>query len=72
MPSIFQSLQDLDERRIKCFQHLLKKSVECEKNVFPIIIKCLDGIVEAANTIQEKNVSKPFVSNVSNADINFF
>ena len=57
MPGIFQSLQDLDEKRIKNFKILLKKSVEIECSVFPIINKCLDGIVVAADSINEKNVN---------------
>lgn len=32
-------------------------SVEVEKKVFPIINKCLDGIVNAAQKINEKEVS---------------
>ncbi|XP_042210378.1 formin-binding protein 1-like isoform X2 [Homarus americanus] len=54
MPSIFQGLQDLDEKRINNFKNLLKKSVEIERSVFPIINKCLDGIVSAADSIDEK------------------
>ena len=57
MPGVFQSLQELDERRILNFKSLLKKSVDIERSVFPIINKCLDGIVGAADSINEKNVS---------------
>ncbi|KAK8744888.1 hypothetical protein OTU49_000666 [Cherax quadricarinatus] len=58
MPNIFQGLQDLDEKRINNFKNLLKKSVEIERSVFPIINKCLDGIVSAADSIDEKNDSQ--------------
>ncbi|XP_066940735.1 formin-binding protein 1 isoform X16 [Macrobrachium rosenbergii] len=58
MPGIFQSLQDLDEKRINNFKNLLKKSVEIERSVFPIINKCLDGIVSAADSIDEKQDSQ--------------
>ncbi|KAK8399949.1 hypothetical protein O3P69_002972 [Scylla paramamosain] len=54
MPGIFQGLQDLDEKRINNFKNLLKKSVDIERAVFPIINKCLDGIVSAADSIDEK------------------
>ncbi|XP_050714494.1 cdc42-interacting protein 4-like isoform X3 [Eriocheir sinensis] len=54
MPGIFQGLQDLDEKRINNFKNLLKQSVEIERAVFPIINKCLDGIVTAADSIDEK------------------
>lgn len=58
MPNIFQSLQDLDEKRIKNFKNLLKNTVEIERAVFPIINKCLDGIVNAADSIDEKQDSQ--------------
>lgn len=54
MPGIFQGLQDLDEKRINNFKNLLKQSVDIERAVFPIINKCLDGIVSAADSIDEK------------------
>ncbi|CAL4105034.1 unnamed protein product, partial [Meganyctiphanes norvegica] len=58
MPGIFQSLQDMDEKRINNFKNLLIKSVDIERSVFPIINKCLDGIVSAANKIDEKHDSQ--------------
>ncbi|KAK3857146.1 hypothetical protein Pcinc_036584, partial [Petrolisthes cinctipes] len=58
MPGIFQGLQDLDEKRINNFKNLLKKSVEIERSVFPIINKCLDGIVSAAESIDEHSDSQ--------------
>ncbi|KAB7507512.1 Formin-binding protein 1-like protein, partial [Armadillidium nasatum] len=58
MPGIFQSLQELDEKRIQQFQALLKKGVDSHKAVLPIIIKCLDGIVTAADSIQEEKDSQ--------------
>ncbi|KAK7081715.1 Formin-binding protein 1 [Halocaridina rubra] len=58
MPGIFQSLQDLDEKRINNFKNLLKKSVDIERSVFPIINKCLDGVVNAADSIDEKHDSQ--------------
>lgn len=47
----------MDEKRINNFKNLLKNSVEIERAVFPIINKCLDGIVTAADSIDEKFVS---------------
>jgi len=58
MPGIFQSLQDMDEKRINNFKNLLIKSVDIERSVFPIINKCLDGIVSAANRIDDKQDSQ--------------
>lgn len=57
LPEVFRQLQDLDEKRIKNIKNFIYKSVEIEKDVFPIITTCLDGIVRAADIINEKEVS---------------
>lgn len=51
MPKVFKQLQDLETRRIDCTKNLMKLSAIIQKNVAPIINKCLDGIVETANSI---------------------
>lgn len=58
MPEIFRQLQELDEKRIKNIRNFMAHSAELERKVFPIINKCLDGIVNAANEINEKEVSQ--------------
>ena len=59
MPSIFQMLQDIDEKRIVNLKYFIKASVEVEQSVFPIVNKCLDGIVQAADSIDESKVGAP-------------
>ncbi|XP_019767766.1 formin-binding protein 1-like isoform X4 [Dendroctonus ponderosae] len=54
LPEVFRQLQDLDEKRIKNIKNFIKGSVELERNVFPIINKCLDGVLKAADIINEK------------------
>ncbi|GFG34405.1 hypothetical protein Cfor_07669, partial [Coptotermes formosanus] len=54
MPDMFHQLQELDEKRIKNIKNFMVQSVDIERNVFPIISKCLDGIVRAAEQIDEK------------------
>ncbi|XP_074029177.1 formin-binding protein 1-like Cip4 isoform X3 [Leptinotarsa decemlineata] len=54
LPEVFRQLQDLDEKRIKNIKNFIQSSVEIERNVFPIINKCLDGILKAADIINEK------------------
>lgn len=49
-------LQELDEKRIKNIKNFIHSSVEIERNVFPIIATCLDGIVRAGDLINEKEV----------------
>lgn len=56
MPEIFRQLQDLDEKRIKSIRSFIAHSAEVERKVFPILNQCLDGIVNAANEINEKEV----------------
>ena len=56
MPSVFQGLQELDEKRIKCIQNNMRQATEQEKSVYPIVNKCLDGILHAANEIDPLQV----------------
>lgn len=49
-------LQDLDEKRIKNIKNFMLSSVDVERKVFPIIMQCLDGMENAANSINEKEV----------------
>nr|XP_015839425.1 PREDICTED: formin-binding protein 1 isoform X2 [Tribolium castaneum] len=54
LPEVFRQLQELDEKRIKNIKNFIRSSVDIERNVFPIINKCLDGILKAADVINEK------------------
>ncbi|XP_037081869.1 LOW QUALITY PROTEIN: cdc42-interacting protein 4-like [Pollicipes pollicipes] len=58
MPAIYDDLQRLDERRARCLQAHLRRAVEIERHVFPIIHTCLDGIVRAADTIDPEKDSQ--------------
>lgn len=57
LPEVFRQLQELDEKRIKNIKNFIHGTVEIERNVFPIISQCLDGIVRAGDCINEKEVS---------------
>lgn len=48
--------QDIDEKRIKNIKNFMLSSVDVERKVFPIIMQCLDGMEQAANSINEKEV----------------
>ncbi|XP_046399588.1 formin-binding protein 1-like isoform X5 [Ischnura elegans] len=54
MPDIFRQLQELDEKRVKNIRNFMIKTVDIERQVAPIISKCLDGIVRSADEINEK------------------
>ena len=56
LPAIYDDLQRLDERRSRCQQAHLRRAVDIERHVFPIIHTCLDGIVRAADTVDAEQV----------------
>lgn len=58
MPNIFQKLQEMDEGRVSAFRIFLRKSADIERNVFPIISQCLDGISKAADSVDPAEDSK--------------
>lgn len=51
-----QKMQDMDERRIRRLAGGYCQFSDIEKNVLPIITKCLDGISAAGMKINEKQV----------------
>ncbi|XP_067868390.1 formin-binding protein 1 isoform X6 [Heterodontus francisci] len=55
IPNIFRKIQDLDERRILRIGESMKTFSEVDRQVIPIIGKCLDGITKAAESIDEKH-----------------
>ena len=55
--NIFQQLQDMDERRGCRLQGFIKQSAEIERAVIPIINTCIDGITQAASSINTSEVS---------------
>ncbi|CAN7993978.1 unnamed protein product, partial [Ixodes hexagonus] len=54
MPRVFEQLQTLDERRTVSIQGYMKKVADIHRQVLPIVGKCLDGIVLAADSIDAK------------------
>uniref|UniRef100_A0A8C7BFN1 Formin binding protein 1 n=1 Tax=Neovison vison TaxID=452646 RepID=A0A8C7BFN1_NEOVI len=58
IPSIFQKIQEMEERRIVRIGESMKTYAEVDRQVIPIIGKCLDEIVKAAESIDQKNDSQ--------------
>ncbi|XP_051023033.1 formin-binding protein 1 isoform X15 [Acomys russatus] len=58
VPNIFQKIQEMEERRIVRIGESMKTYAEADRQVIPIIGKCLDGIVKAAESIDQKNDSQ--------------
>ncbi|XP_062937855.1 formin-binding protein 1 isoform X1 [Cynocephalus volans] len=58
IPNIFQKIQEMEERRIVRMGESMKTYAEVDRQVIPIIGKCLDGIVKAAESIDQNNDSQ--------------
>jgi len=58
MPAVFNSLQDMDEQRVKCIQTFMRKSAQTEQDVLPIIGQCLEGIQRCTDFMDEKEDSR--------------
>ncbi|XP_072285994.1 formin-binding protein 1 isoform X2 [Pyxicephalus adspersus] len=61
MPTIFQKLQDMEEKRIARLGESMKTYAEIDRQVIPIIGKCLDGITKSAESINEKQDSQTVI-----------
>ncbi|XP_040153884.1 formin-binding protein 1-like isoform X8 [Anopheles arabiensis] len=57
LPEVFNRLQELDEKRTRGMKEFIKRSADVEYEVSPIIAHCLEGIVKAADSINEKDDS---------------
>ncbi|CAG0882430.1 unnamed protein product [Cyprideis torosa] len=53
MPDVFRDLQGLDEKRINAIRTFLHRSVSIERERQPIKESCLDGILKAADSINQ-------------------
>ncbi|XP_075572179.1 formin-binding protein 1 isoform X1 [Pelecanus crispus] len=58
IPNIFQKIQEMEERRILRIGESMKTFAEVDRQVIPIIGKCLDEITKAAESIDHKNDSQ--------------
>ncbi|XP_064648711.1 formin-binding protein 1 homolog [Lineus longissimus] len=58
MPKVFQSLQDMDERRITRIQDFIKTSADIETSVIPIINTCIEGMVRASESVSPSEDSR--------------
>lgn len=66
-----QNLQDMDERRIKKMAQGYIQFSDTERQVMPIIGKCLEGITRAGTNVNERNVSRvAFLRSVSFSALN--
>ncbi|XP_073412022.1 formin-binding protein 1 isoform X10 [Dendrobates tinctorius] len=61
IPTIFQKLQDMEEKRIVRLGDSLKTYADIDRQVIPIIGKCLDGITKSADSIDGKQDSQTVI-----------
>ncbi|XP_064828337.1 formin-binding protein 1-like isoform X12 [Oncorhynchus masou masou] len=61
IPNIFQKLQEMEERRIERVGVSMKTYAEVDREVLPIVGKCLDGMTKAAESIEPKTDSRQVV-----------
>ncbi|XP_026152730.1 formin-binding protein 1 isoform X13 [Mastacembelus armatus] len=61
IPNIFQKLQDMEEKRIERIGVCMKTFADVDRQVLPIVGKCLDGMTTAAESIEPKTDSKQVV-----------
>ncbi|KAI1900603.1 hypothetical protein AGOR_G00051620 [Albula goreensis] len=61
LPHIFQRIQEMEERRVEQVGSCMKTFAEVERQVLPIVGKCLDGMSRAAESIQPKSDSQQVV-----------
>ncbi|XP_077399048.1 formin-binding protein 1 isoform X9 [Vanacampus margaritifer] len=61
IPNIFQKLQDMEEKRIERIGTCMKTFADVDRQVIPIVGKCLDGMTKAAESIEASTDSKQVV-----------
>ncbi|XP_056287796.1 formin-binding protein 1 isoform X2 [Pseudoliparis swirei] len=61
IPNIFQKLQDMEEKRIERLGVSMRTFADVDRQVLPIVGKCLDGMTKAAESIEPKTDSQHVV-----------
>ncbi|GAA6075865.1 formin-binding protein 1 isoform X1, partial [Tachysurus ichikawai] len=61
VPAFEQKIQDMEERRIERVGESMKTFAELDREILPIVGKCLDGITKAAESIEAKTDSAQVV-----------
>ncbi|XP_013877881.1 formin-binding protein 1 [Austrofundulus limnaeus] len=54
VPVIYQRIQDMEERRIERICEAMHLSAEAERKVLPLVSRCLDAMIDAAESIQPR------------------
>ncbi|XP_058492647.1 formin-binding protein 1-like isoform X3 [Solea solea] len=54
VPVIYQRIQDMEERRIERVCEAMRSSAEAERKILPVVSRCLDAMMDAAESIQPR------------------
>ncbi|XP_029473905.1 formin-binding protein 1-like isoform X2 [Rhinatrema bivittatum] len=58
IPQVYKHLQEMDERRTIKLSECYKGFADAERKVIPIVSKCLEGMVHAAKSVDERRDSQ--------------
>ncbi|XP_068617087.1 formin-binding protein 1-like [Brachionichthys hirsutus] len=61
VPVIYQRIQDMEERRIERICEAMRLSAEAERKVLPVVSRCLDAMMDAAEGIQPRTDTRQVV-----------
>uniref|UniRef100_A0AAQ5YC90 Formin binding protein 1a n=1 Tax=Amphiprion ocellaris TaxID=80972 RepID=A0AAQ5YC90_AMPOC len=61
VPVIYQRIQDMEERRIERIGEAMRSSAEAERKVLPVVRRCLDAMMDAAESIQPRKDTRQVV-----------
>ncbi|XP_055035271.2 formin-binding protein 1 isoform X23 [Misgurnus anguillicaudatus] len=61
IPNVFQKIQLMEEKRIERIGESLKTYAEVDRQILPIIGKCLDGMTQSAESIEPKTDSSQVI-----------
>ncbi|XP_077377162.1 formin-binding protein 1a [Festucalex cinctus] len=61
VPVIYQRIQEMEERRIERVASAMRSSAEAEKNSLPVVSRCLDAMMAAAESIQARTDTRSVV-----------
>ncbi|XP_076010088.1 formin-binding protein 1a [Genypterus blacodes] len=61
VPVIYQRIQDMEERRIDRVGEAMRSLSEAERKVLPVLARCLDAMMDAAESVQPRKDARQVV-----------
>jgi len=69
MPQVYSQLQDMEERRITSLSNYIRQSALIQRDVFPIIDKCIEGVIRAADSMSPSGDSGMVVERYKSGNV---